>query len=457
MNKYDVLIIGGGISGISAAKHLVDNNKRVCLIESNSKIGGRVNSRIDKNSLDSIDNGQHVLMGVYYNFLKLLKDIDTYKYLQISKGLNFLIKDKSNTYRLNTSKYFGKLGLLVGILNFNILTKKEKYKTIVFLFNVKYHNIETEDLSCKELLSIHNQDKNVSKYLWTPFIESTLNTKIELASADIFVNIIKMIFWGKKGATDFIVPKVSLNNLIEPAVKYIENRGGKINFNSTMKEFIYNSDKSENKSNKNIVGIKTVKGNEFYSDAIIMALPINKLELLRTMQYNSVINSVNISNILNNFKYSSIISIYVWLDKKVMNENIIQLIDFNIQWIFNKKYFSSVELTTQSEYSKDLLSMTISAADNLINIGNEELKLLFTNELLEVFPDLSLQDIIQMKIIKEKRATFLCSNENEIFRNEIGKNFGEIIFAGDWVNNKLPSTIEGACINGINAAKLCMI
>ena len=41
---YDVLIIGGGITGISTAYHLIDSGLKVCLVEKNL-IGSGVTSR----------------------------------------------------------------------------------------------------------------------------------------------------------------------------------------------------------------------------------------------------------------------------------------------------------------------------------------------------------------------------------------------------------------------------
>lgn len=44
-NKYKVIIIGSGIAGLSAAKHLVKNNMMdFIMVEAKDKIGGRIMS-----------------------------------------------------------------------------------------------------------------------------------------------------------------------------------------------------------------------------------------------------------------------------------------------------------------------------------------------------------------------------------------------------------------------------
>jgi monoamine oxidase len=42
MCDYDVIIIGAGAAGISAAKNLMINGKRVLILEARNRIGGRV-------------------------------------------------------------------------------------------------------------------------------------------------------------------------------------------------------------------------------------------------------------------------------------------------------------------------------------------------------------------------------------------------------------------------------
>lgn len=445
MKNFDVIIIGGGISGISASIELLKSKKSVCLIEANSKLGGRLNSKIDKNTNDSIDNGQHVFMGVYYNFLNLLSTISTYKHLHTHKGLNFQVKDKNSTYTLDTTKYFGKLSLLNGILNYNALNLKEKINIIKFLLNIKNNNIITENLTCQELFAIYHQDRNIAKYLWNPFIEATLNTPPNLASAKVFINILNLIFWKKNNASNFIIPKIGLSELIKPAHGFIKSNGGEILLNNTLKEIIYT--KSENLNSPKPIGIKTIKGQTLNSNTIILATPPHKIKNL-----NFYPNPDILIEKFNKFEYSPITSAYIWLNKKVLNSPILQLIDHNIQWIFDKYYYSN----QKTDKEQQLLSISISANKNLFQIGNNELKKILSEELLQIFPTLKNENIIQFKIIKEKRATFLCSNEIENLRTQIGKNYNEIIFAGDWVENNLPATIEGACINGINAAKLAL-
>ncbi|WP_289302778.1 NAD(P)-binding protein, partial [Methylophaga sp. UBA3996] len=67
------IIVGGGWSGLAAAVRLLEQGESVHLIESAKQLGGRARN-VSWNE-QTIDNGQHLLIGAYQQTLKLLQDI----------------------------------------------------------------------------------------------------------------------------------------------------------------------------------------------------------------------------------------------------------------------------------------------------------------------------------------------------------------------------------------------
>ena len=101
------LIIGGGISGLTAASILSYNKIQVTIIESSPKAGGRTYSFIDKESDSLIDNGQHILMGCYNETLDFVNLIGAESNFEFQKTLYLKFLDKSKKqFKIDASKYF---------------------------------------------------------------------------------------------------------------------------------------------------------------------------------------------------------------------------------------------------------------------------------------------------------------------------------------------------------------
>ena len=75
--KYDAIIVGGGISGLSSLIALNKKGLKVLLLEKSAFLGGRAFSFEDQNTGEIVDNGQHVIVGACKEFVNLIKDIDS--------------------------------------------------------------------------------------------------------------------------------------------------------------------------------------------------------------------------------------------------------------------------------------------------------------------------------------------------------------------------------------------
>jgi uncharacterized protein with NAD-binding domain and iron-sulfur cluster len=60
------------------------------------------------------------------------------------------------------------------------------------------------------------------------------------------------------------------------------------------------------------------------------------------------------------------------------------------------------------------------------------------------------------QIVKEKRATFAATVEQDAKRPAAKTAWTNLVLAGDWTQTGLPATIEGAIRSGFKAADLAM-
>jgi squalene-associated FAD-dependent desaturase len=100
----------------------------------------------------------------------------------------------------------------------------------------------------------------------------------------------------------------------------------------------------------------------------------------------------------------------------------------------------------------DRLSVTVSAADRLVEMDTQDLAALLWRDVAAVHrlggPS------PPCRIVKEKRATFAATPEQDARRPPCRTRWANLFLAGDWTATGLPATIEGALRSGETAAAL---
>jgi hypothetical protein len=89
MGKKKVAIIGGGLSGLAAAKYLVDAGHEPLVLEARNVLGGKVSAWQDKDG-DWIETGLHIFFGAYPNMMNLFKELDIEDRLQWKVSTHYL-------------------------------------------------------------------------------------------------------------------------------------------------------------------------------------------------------------------------------------------------------------------------------------------------------------------------------------------------------------------------------
>jgi squalene-associated FAD-dependent desaturase len=419
-----VIVIGGGFAGLTAAAYLAKNNFKVTLLEASPKLGGRAYSFLDKETNTILDNGQHILLGCYHytlEFLSLIGATENF-YFQKQLEVNF-VKEDYRVLPLKSFPFLYPLNLMIGILRFNAVTLQERLSLLkIFLKLPFYSPKKLSRLNIKQFLEEENQSSNILESFWKILAIGALNTSIEKASAKIFVDILKQIFLGGGKSANIVLPKYGLTESYCKSVEefFIRNGGS-----------IKTSESFENLKilNERVIEIQT--SNSIYTDFdfVISAIPAFALSRISALE-----NKINFPD----FNYSSIVNIHLWTKKNVIPDCFFGLINSQMHWVFNKGSH---------------LNVVISDADELVKKEDNELLTILKIELKNFFslnPDL----IVNYKIIKEKRATFIPSNDINDKRPSQKTRINNLILAGDWVDTGLPSTIEGAVKSGKIAADI---
>ncbi len=197
MPKTRIAIIGGGCAGLSAAIALAKQGWSVSLYEAGSELGGRARSIALTNASGStyLDNGQHILIGAYKSTLQLLNTIGLSE-KQAFLRLPFSVRMQGPGHRLlslNTASYLpAQLAMPLGLLACQGLSFRERLAAIGMMMRMAFKGYRLDhDLPLASFLQGQNQSAKAIQLLWEPISLAALNTPIQAASTQVFLNVLK--------------------------------------------------------------------------------------------------------------------------------------------------------------------------------------------------------------------------------------------------------------------------
>jgi len=416
-----VLILGGGIAGLSAASFLAEKGYQTEVIESSPKLGGRAYSFTDQFSGLTFDNGQHIMMGCYKETLRFLELIGASDNIKIQEKLEVrFLRPGFKEFKLKASSAPYPFNLISALINFHALNFNDKISLLkIFLKLPFYSSKDLKKITVTKWLTNEGATENSIKCFWEILCIGALNSEIKQASAYLFVNVMRRIFLEGNKNSLIVLPLVGLTEMYcTSAESYIENNNGTISTGEVVLEILAYRDK--------ITAVRTDKRLITNFDMVISTLPYYSLK-----KVFSVFSEIP-------FEYSPIISAHIALKENKLANTFWGLIDSPVHWIFNKGSH---------------LSVVISSASEIAKLEPEQIKLIILKELFE-YTGITDEDILSCKIIKEKRATFIPANEILSKRPAQITSFNNFFLAGDWVQTDLPATLEGAVLSSRNVLEL---
>jgi zeta-carotene desaturase len=314
---------------------------------------------------------------------------------------------------------------------------------------------ELDKLNVEEWLVKLGQSDLSRKFLWDVITIGALNNHPKNVSALMLFRVLRAAFLGKREYSSLLLPRAGLSDvLVNPAVDFIRRNGGDVLLGRVVSKF--------HLQNEKIVSVSTQDGKEFRAQVFLIAVPWFGLDRLLS---NSGISSESVIKTpskeicdWDRFKPSPIISIQLWFDRIIMEEEFAALVDTRVQWVFDKSWkfrrHLGREAVKQQKEKGQHLSLVISDAQEFIEMSKEELIAIAMEDLRRVLPKTKDAKVLHSLVIKEKRATFSPSPGLETIRPLPETSFSNLFLAGDWTNTGLPATIEGAVLSGKKAAEL---
>ncbi|MFZ9642516.1 MAG: hydroxysqualene dehydroxylase HpnE [Candidatus Methylopumilus sp.] len=418
-----VAVIGGGLAGLSAASRLAEAGLAVTLFEAAPQLGGRARTVHYQGHI--LDNGQHILLGAYHQTLDLMASVGLDQHsalLRLPLALNM-----HGCFSLKAKRLPAPLHLLFGLLAAQGLRWHERLAAIRFFIylNIKRFKLAS-DQSVLSLLEQQHQPTRLIKWLWEPLCLAAMNTPIQSASAQTFINVLRDSFNQSKSDSDLLLPRLDLSALLaDPIAQHIKQRGGEIKLNTSVDAI----EQSSCGFNLKLVGGQSMA----FSHVIIATSPALT---------KAISHQLAIAKDLAELSYQPIYTVYLQYPSHVKLKNVMTGFTQGLaQWAFDRG-----QLTGQH----GLIAVIISAQGAHQTYSQQALAEAISQELKQAFADLPAP--LWHKVIAEKRATFAC--EAGMKRPAQKTNTPNLYLAGDYTEGDYPATIEGAIASGVSAAQL---
>jgi len=408
-----VHIIGAGISGLSAAVRLANADLKVHVHEATQQAGGRCRSYFDAATNLTIDNGNHLLLSGNRHALAYARSIGTEAGLVGPKRAQFPFVDLATGQRWQLDLGDNRLPLWVfdearrvpdtGLLD---------YLALMPLIWAAPGKLVGDAIRCEGTLY---------QRLVQPLLLAALNVDPPEGSARLAGAVVRETLLAGGQACRPLIARDGLSAvLVEPAIRLLQDKGASVQFGHELREFALTGGR---------VGKLKFGGDNVAigpDDAVVLAVPPRPAAAL-------------LPGLKTPSKFRAIVNAHFRFDPPKDMPPLIGVVGGLVEWLFA---------------FPQRLAVTISNGDRLVEMPREELAQAIWRDVCKAGGVAG--DLPPWQIVRERRATFEATPEQNALRPGASTTLKNLFLAGDWTDTGLPATIEGSVRSGDRAADLVL-
>jgi hydroxysqualene dehydroxylase len=444
--SQDVIVIGAGFAGLSAACALAERGARVRVLEARPILGGRATAFTDHQTGERVDNGQHIMMGAYRETFSFLRRIGTDHHVRVSPQLAIDMIDRAGrASRLVCPPLPSPLHLAAGVFDWEALRWRDRFSVLRLRQPLAHARARlrgrTDRLAAspgetvRQWLERNGQTPKLVEMLWEPLAVAALNQPIDRAAAEPFTRVLALMFGSDPRDAAVALPLKPLDELYaEPARAFVEARRGSVITQAQARIVIDGEALSHVEA----------RGEKLQAGAVICAAPwyawpdVFVSNAPDTSPLTSIVAAAAKTPAL------PIVTVHLWFDRVVLDTAFVGLPGRVNQWVFDKR-------ETFGERASHLSTVS-SGAVSVVSRSNDELIELALAEIRDAIPASRTAIVRRATVIRERRATFSLAPGMPP-RPATRTPIEGLFLAGDWIDTGLPATIESAVISGHWAAE----
>jgi squalene-associated FAD-dependent desaturase len=413
-----IVVVGGGLAGLSAALELADAGEEVLLLEARPTLGGAVQTlpRRDGDPDPPPDNGQHIALGCCTAYLRFLARVgETGSYRRRPLELPVFGEDGSIAV-------IGRGPL--ALLRYGHLSIRDRIGVALVARRLRaLVHAEHDDETFADVLYRLGASQAAIDRFWDVFMRPALNMPSGEVSAALGVFTVQTALLGSRADSDLVLPSAPLGAMHgEAADRALRDRGAVVRLGSR------------------VTGLEEgaavlADGERVEADAFVIALPPSESARLLGEETPPL-------------EDSPIVSAHLLFDRPVLTYELAALLGSPAHWVFDRG-----RLTGREPERGQYLTVVSSGAPELLDVRGRELVELMAGELTARLGSAAL---LWSRVSREPAATFAGRPGTAAFRSGPATNRSNVVRAGAWTDTGWPATMESAVRSGAAAARFLL-
>jgi squalene-associated FAD-dependent desaturase len=457
MTGRQVVVVGGGLAGVTAAIDLREAGHEVTLLEARPRLGGAASS-YQRGDL-TIDNGQHIILRCCEAYQGLLGKLGATGLVSFQPRFDVTVLAPGNRVaRLRRSGLPSPLHMTGSLLRYGMLPLRQRLAVARAALAMRFldaGDARLDESSLGQWLTAHGQGELARRALWDLFIVSALNIAGDDASLQLAATVIKTALLGAKDAADVGVATVPLGELhgTAPAAR-LTALGAQVRMNAKVAA-VHRLAAGGFEVELGYDGRETAGGAEgsggpngpdqrsVEADGVVLAVP--SAQASRLAAEIGVVGAGRWEGL----GASPIVNVHVIYDRQVTDQPFVAAVDSPLQWVFDKTRIAGLK-------TGQYLAVSLSAADRYVGVPSAQLRGQFLAELARLFPAAANAQVVDSFVTRERRATFRQAPGCGALRPGAATSVSGLVLAGSWTDTGWPDTMEGAVRSGHCAAQQLM-
>jgi zeta-carotene desaturase len=445
MTEVDVVVVGGGVAGLSAAAALAGSGREVMLLERRAHVGGRAYSYMHP-ALEEVVDSQHVLLGCCTNLIEFCNQAGLAGKVRWYDRQTFLEPGgngrATRASSIERSRLPAPLHYTGSFLRAAMLGTVDKLTIARGLSGLARGNHESDREDVRQWYRRTGQTERAIRHFWEPIVLATLNDSAENCSMKYAGKVFYELFLKASAGGRLGIPTVPLSEFYASGAALVERLGGRVSMRAGVEQIAQQPDGR---------WLLRTGETELMARNIVLALPFEQsARLLTGMQLQSPAEDAVREHLLSRmqrFVHSPFISILLWYDRPFTDLDHAWLLDTTIQWFFHKS-----KIRGYAPERGSYVELVIAGSRHELPLPRSEILGPALAELERFFPEVRHAKLLKSGILKEARATFSVTPGLENDRPEQSTGLPGLFLAGDWTRTDWPSTMEGAARSGRLAA-----